>query len=142
MSTTENPTPEHPNLHERVELIISDLLRWGVLGSLLLVGIGTLVCFFYSHDYGAGGGSVSDLQRMIHPEIPFAFSFAWLFQGLAQGQGQAILVTGLLLLIATPIARVAVSVVTFAIEKDWTYAVITAIVLALITLSFFLGKAG
>ena len=37
---------------------------------------------------------------------------------------------GLLLLIATPLARVVFSVVGFAIERDWMYVVITLIVLA------------
>lgn len=37
---------------------------------------------------------------------------------------------GLLLLIATPVARVVFSVVGFAIERDWMYVVITLIVLA------------
>jgi uncharacterized membrane protein len=39
---------------------------------------------------------------------------------------------GLLLLIATPIARVAFSLVGFAMERDRTYVVITAIVLAIL----------
>jgi uncharacterized membrane protein len=42
---------------------------------------------------------------------------------------------GLLLLIATPVARVAFSVIGFALEKDWMYVVITLIVLALLIYS-------
>ena len=42
---------------------------------------------------------------------------------------------GLLLLIATPVARVAFSVIGFALEKDWMYVVITLIVLALLVFS-------
>ena len=45
---------------------------------------------------------------------------------------RAIIQFGLLLLIATPIARVTFSLVGFAMERDWTYAVITAIVLAIL----------
>jgi uncharacterized membrane protein len=42
---------------------------------------------------------------------------------------------GLLLLIATPVARVAFSVIGFALEKDWMYAGITLTVLALLVYS-------
>ena len=39
---------------------------------------------------------------------------------------------GLLLLIATPVARVAFSVFAFAKQRDWTFVVITLIVLGLL----------
>ncbi len=37
---------------------------------------------------------------------------------------------GLLILMATPVARVAVSVVGFAVQREWRYVLMTAIVLA------------
>jgi len=46
---------------------------------------------------------------------------------------------GLLLLIATPIARVAFSVVAFLVERDRVYVLITIIVLALLVLSLLIG---
>jgi uncharacterized membrane protein len=48
---------------------------------------------------------------------------------------RAIIQFGLLLLIATPIARVAFSLVGFALERDRTYVVITSIVLAILIYS-------
>jgi uncharacterized membrane protein len=42
---------------------------------------------------------------------------------------------GLLLLIATPVARVAFSVVAFALERDRAYVIVTLIVLALLLYS-------
>ena len=47
----------------------------------------------------------------------------------------AIIQFGLLLLIATPIARVAVSLIGFALERDRTYVVVTSIVLAILIYS-------
>jgi uncharacterized membrane protein len=41
----------------------------------------------------------------------------------------------LLLLILTPVARVAFSVAAFALERDWTYVAITLIVLAVLIYS-------
>jgi uncharacterized membrane protein len=49
---------------------------------------------------------------------------------------------GLLMLIATPVMRVAASIFAFVYEHDYVYVTITAIVLALLLLSFVLGKAG
>ena len=48
---------------------------------------------------------------------------------------------GLLLLIATPVVRVAVSILGFVYERDWRYILITSIVLGLLILSFALGRA-
>ena len=47
---------------------------------------------------------------------------------------------GLLVLIATPIARVACTLVAFALQRDRTYVGITAIVLALLLYGLVLGK--
>jgi uncharacterized membrane protein len=48
---------------------------------------------------------------------------------------------GLLVLIATPIARVLYSVIAFALQRDWKYVVITLIVLAVLCYSLF-GRHG
>jgi uncharacterized membrane protein len=50
-------------------------------------------------------------------------------------RGRGIIQLGLLLLIATPIARVALSVVAFAIQRDRLYLVVTLIVLAVLMYS-------
>jgi len=44
-----------------------------------------------------------------------------------------------MLLIATPVARVAVSVVVFLLQRDWIFVGITLVVLAVLLLSFWLG---
>ena len=49
---------------------------------------------------------------------------------------------GILLLIATPIARVALSLIGFAVERDRKYMLITAIVLAVLLYSLITGGAG
>jgi uncharacterized membrane protein len=55
-------------------------------------------------------------------------------------EGQAVVTLGLLLLIATPVLRVAISMFLFIYQRDWTYALITLAVLSLLLLSFGLGK--
>lgn len=50
---------------------------------------------------------------------------------LGAGQVPALLLTlGLVLLMMTPVARVAASVVEYGRRRDWTFTVLTAIVLA------------
>jgi uncharacterized membrane protein len=60
--------------------------------------------------------------------------------GLRSLEGRSFVVLGLLLLIATPVMRVAVSIIAFAVQKDAIFVVLTTMVLLLLVLSFFLGK--
>ena len=55
--------------------------------------------------------------------------------------GQRMIVAGLLLLIATPVLRVLVSIVGFAIQRDLAFVAITCVVLALLVASFLIGAA-
>ncbi|MGH7621340.1 MAG: DUF1634 domain-containing protein [Gemmatimonadaceae bacterium] len=48
---------------------------------------------------------------------------------------------GLLLLILTPIVRVAFTLVAFVLQRDGTYIVVTAIVLALLLFGLVFGGA-
>jgi uncharacterized membrane protein len=63
-------------------------------------------------------------------------------RGAMAGKASSLIQTGILLLIATPIARVAVSLVGFALERDRKYVVITLIVLAVLMYSLISGAAG
>jgi len=86
------------------------------------------------------GGVVSLVQRRgehaalsaFTPVGPEASTLAGVWRGVLAGHGESIIALGVLLLIGTPVARVAFSLVTFAIEKDRVYVVITAIVLVLL----------
>jgi uncharacterized membrane protein len=59
-------------------------------------------------------------------------SLADVARGVAAGNADAIVQAGVVLLIATPIARVALTLVAFAIRKDRLYALISALVLVLL----------
>jgi uncharacterized membrane protein len=61
--------------------------------------------------------------------------------GAFVGNAEAIVQLGLLLLIATPVARVAFTLVAFALQRDRTYVCITTIVLALLLYGLLLGRA-
>ncbi len=121
----------------RVELIISNLLRAGVLGSLALVVIGTVLSFIHHPEYFT---SPADFGRLVEPGAAFPHSVSDVIQGIQLWRGQAIVTAGLLLLIATPVMRVAVSIFAFIYQEDRAFTFITALVLCLLLLSFFLGK--
>jgi len=57
--------------------------------------------------------------------------------GLATGDPATIIQLGVLLLIATPVARVAFALVAFAIERDKLYVTVSLTVLVVLLISFF-----
>ena len=126
----------------KIEILISEILRWGVALSLGLMVLGTALIFLRADTYGAGGGNAEDLARLIALEHTIPHSLAWLWHGLLALDGQAVIVLGLLLLIATPVLRVVASVLAYLRERDWVYFGITGTVLVLLMLCFLLGKVG
>jgi uncharacterized membrane protein YfcA len=69
--------------------------------------------------------------------LNFPQTFGQVWAGLLTLNPQAVITLGLLLLIATPVMRVAVSIIAFAAERDWRYVVITCIVLIILLFSIF-----
>ncbi len=140
MNSTPDSTPNAPQDHKvrQVELLISTILRVGVVVSLCVIVFGTIVTFVHHPQYLHES---QDLATLTTPSrYTFPHTFAELLAGLRQFEGRAIVVAGLLLLIATPVMRVAVSIFAFVYERDRVFVVITTIVLGLLLLSFFLGK--
>jgi uncharacterized membrane protein len=119
-----------------VELLISRLLRAGVSLSFCIIALGTLITFIHHPDYFS---SPAALQQLSSQQAAFPRTTSEVLHGILQLQGRAIVVAGLFLLILTPVMRVAISIAAFAIERDWTFTIITSLVLALLILSFFLG---
>ncbi len=119
---------------QQLENIIGYLLRTGVLLAAGLVVAGGII-------YLARHGHEIANYRTFHGELAALESFAGVVQGAASWKGQSIIQLGLLVLIATPVARVAFAVIGFAIEHDLMYVVISLIVLAVLLYSL-LGSAG
>jgi uncharacterized membrane protein len=113
---------------ERMDLIIGNLLRAAVIVSAVFVLTGAVI-YLVRHgmempDYGVFTGVPKNLRGL--REIVEA---AWQIRSLG------IIQLGLLLLIATPVARVVFSVFAFLIQRDYMYVVFTLIVLAVLLLS-------
>lgn len=119
------------------ELLISNLLRYGVLSSLALVSLGMLLTFFHHPDYFFSGES---LERLTAPEHA-PHRLADVMEGMMTVRGQAFVMVGLLVMLAIPVLRVALSLRIFRQQHDRAFVVMTSVVLALLMLSFLLGKA-
>jgi uncharacterized membrane protein len=112
----------------QAEILISRVLRGGVILSAVIIGIGLLGVLLHP------GNQASSL--------PALDSLGAVWRGLLAGDPLAVIMVGLLVLLATPVLRVAVSVVAFALEGDFRYVAITCLVLLILLVSFALGKAG
>jgi len=121
-----------------VELLLSTILRAGVVASLAMVLLGLALTFTHHPDYLH---SAADLRRLTSPGAAFPHSLQEVADGARIWRGQAFVTVGLIMLIATPIFRVAASVVIFALERDRVFVLITSAVLAVLLFSFALGKA-
>jgi uncharacterized membrane protein len=119
---------------QRIEIIIGNLLRAGVMLSAAVVLFGGII--YLKHH-----GHETVNLRTFHGEPERLKSPKEIVQGTLQLSGSAIIQLGLLILIATPVARVAFSAVAFAIEGDYLYVGITLVVLAVLLYSLFWSSA-
>ena len=119
---------------ERVESFIGNLLRRGVIVAATVGVIGGI--YFLSadgrlpadrHHFQGEPAWLTSVSGVVSGALAFArlvHRAAWDF-----------------MLIATPIARVALSLIAFAKQRDVTYVIITAIVLALLLFGLLGGGA-
>ncbi len=122
-----------------VDMAISRLLRGGVVISISVVIAGLILTFVHHPAYLSSKPALGQLTAVAE-SFPHTLADVW--KGLTEMRGQALVAFGLLLLIATPVARVGLSIIIFAIEKDRLYVGITVTVLLLLFASFVLGAAG
>lgn len=112
----------------RMEIMMGRLLQTGVLLASAVVLMGG-VLYVRGHlgttvDYRTFAGEPSALR-----------SIKGLWRLLMQGDSAALIQVGVILLIATPIARVVFAVIGFALERDRFYVVVSLTVLAVLMAS-------
>jgi uncharacterized membrane protein len=115
---------------KRIEVIIGALLRTGVMLAASVVVFGAVV-------YLARHGHEVPNYTVFHGVPENLTSMSAIIHGALGMSGSAIIQLGLLLLIATPVARVLFSAIAFALERDYLYVFITLIVLAILLYSLF-----
>jgi len=112
----------------RIEEVVAGLLRVGVSLSALTVLCGGVI-YLVRH-----GFSPAD-YRTFRGEPDEFRSLSGILRSVRVGHGRGIIQLGLLMLIATPVARVAFSIWGFAAERDRMYVIFTIIVLTILLYS-------
>jgi uncharacterized membrane protein len=115
---------------ERVDLVISRLLRLGLFASAALVLTGAII-FLVRH------GAERIAYDVFRGEPPSYRRVGSILLEAGRIHGRGFIMAGLLLLIATPIARVAFSVAVFVRQRDWVYVAATLLVLGVLVFSVF-----
>jgi uncharacterized membrane protein len=134
MSVSSNtPRDAGPSISDfDIEQMISVLLRTGVIVAGAVV-LGGGLYYLWRHGY-----EPVDLHKFVsQPSVDR--HAGEIVRGAFSGRARSIIQLGILLLIATPIARVALALVGFALEHDRKYVAITAIVLAVLLYSLISG---
>lgn len=112
----------------RLEIAMGNMLRIGVTLAALVVLAGGILYLTHTHgpapDYShfAGPGPSSHLGSIVASAVRL--------------DSRSLIQLGILLLIATPVCRVAFGVVGFALLRDRFYAAVSAAVLAVLLFSF------
>jgi uncharacterized membrane protein len=117
----------------RMDVVIGNLLRFGVVVSAVVVLVGGIL-------YLARNGRSPTDYRVFRGEPSELRSVGGILRDAVTLNGSGIIQLGLLLLIATPVARVAFSIFGFAEEHDHMYVVIASIVLLVLACSL-IGSA-
>jgi uncharacterized membrane protein len=117
---------------EQFDIVLAHVLRFGVLLSAGVVAAGGVV-FLVRHGFEPPSYHVFRGQplplRSVLGIVAESFDL----------RGRGLIQLGLLLLIATPIARVVFSIAGFARQRDWLYVSITLVVLTLLGYSLLAG---
>lgn len=117
---------EPPRMNDqRLETIIGRLLQVGVAIAAALVLVGG---FMY---LGEHRGAAIDRSKFQGEPLELE-SVVGIASLAVNGDAEGLIQLGILVLIATPIARVVFSVYAFGLERDRLYVVVTLIVLALL----------
>ncbi len=117
--------PDH-----RVEVTVSTLLRIGLVSATALVAVGGAI-------YLARHGAEQPRYRIFRGEPADLRSIAGILGASLRWRGGGLIQLGLVLLMATPVARVAYSVGAFARQRDWFYVMVTVVVLGILAYSVF-----
>ncbi len=120
---------------QQIEALLGHLLRGGVMLAAVVVMLGGLLYLgrygMSAPNYHAFRGEPADLRTI-----------SGVIMNTLQFRSRGIIQLGLLLLIATPIARVVLSVIGFLKERDGSYVLVTLIVLFLLLYSLLGGRLG
>jgi len=116
----------------RMNMAIGNLLRAGVIITAFIVLLGGII-YLLRH-----GSALAD-YRVFHRAPDDSCNVVGIIKSIFSFHGRGFIQFGLLLLIATPIVRVGLSIFAFARQRDTLYVIITLIVFCILIYSL-LGR--
>lgn len=108
-----------------VEIIIGKIMRIGVLISALIMLLGFIMFLVTGHSG--------------YPGDSFPTALLAIYHGILAFKPYALMMSGVYLLILTPILRVVISIYAFYKENDFLYVKITSLVLLILIISVIVG---
>lgn len=104
-----------------LEIWISYVLRVGVMiaAAIILVGLFLLVV------RGPAGGAPTSLHQIVNQEQQMTVRPAVILRGVRAGQAVSIIQLGVFALILTPVVRVGMTVVLFALQRERVFTLVT-----------------
>lgn len=133
MVLREKPMPEGHEEHfddREMESIMGRLLQVGVLLASFVMLVGGILYVRAHH------AAIPD-YRVFKSEPQALRRIGGVMRGAAKGDSEAVIQLAVLLLIATPVARVVFALIAFGIERDKLYIAVSAVVLAVLLFGFF-----
>jgi len=118
---------------ESMNVVIGRALRYGVILSGAIILLGTIGLLATNGLSDASGMLTYNANVVPHDSLDV--SLGGLVQGLVTFSAFSWIELGVIVLIATPVSRVLISVFLFAAERDRLYVLITSIVLTLLLFS-------
>ncbi len=94
--------------------------------------------------------AIGIIRALMHPAfypltadwVRSHYGFSWVMHGLATLDPVALMMTGAILLILTPVVRVIVSIYAFLVDRDFKFVVITGIVFLIMAMTVVAGLLG
>jgi len=113
---------------------VGNLLRLGVILAVITSLIGFVKLFME-------GFKMPRKYKLLDMGTSSEKVWSHFWETLCKGEGMAIIQLGILMLIFTPLMRIIFALIGYLKEKDYTYVIISLIVLAIMTVSFLTGYA-
>jgi uncharacterized membrane protein len=118
---------------KRIETLVGTMLRTGVMIAATVVLAGGVLFLVQNR------GPRTNFHRF-HGEPAHLMRLSGIVHGVATGDARSIIMLGLLLLIATPVARVGMCVAGFVFERDRLYVAISGLVMAILLYSLLFHR--
>ncbi len=115
--------------------VIGNVLRYGVVTSFVIILVGSLLLF---SEGNTGYYTLGSAEELFQRHNRFLIGLVPMIQGVVQAKPYAIIELGLIILLATPVTRVGISIFLFASQKRYILVAVTSAVLTILLTSMFI----